>query len=676
MSPRDDWIIEDSEEEDQLDKSEPNHRPATSGILQVQEDRISSIQAFTSIIIDKTLEPSRISTVDTTGHIPAQTMSAISSFPPLPQADVSNISKASTGPSSRPRPRPIFNRSGTDSIANTSVSDPVLLRTPISDRAPQPIIAADSEPLRAVPRMSPPAPAIEDFSLDIAERTKMRSRKAARQPVQYIEEVIDITDDELLLPPVQKPKPKPRPRPVKPVQPLPYDLHPPSDPMTVPIPSSSLPLPPSDPFPASTIINSSPPRQPPLDESLIVPGSSPEGSPMREKKRKRAARLESPVDESPIENRLFVTRTNMSPPPPPPIFAGPSAATSGAGLDKDLDFEVPESDDEYGAEKPAKKPKKPKKTKKSDDVSSDKPTKGKRKSTKKSIVEVVIMSPRKKKDRSRAAASSDAGLEEGASERNNDRLPSSSRAKAPQAGDDDDDVFMSQLTSDDDELVLAPKRRNMKKPPAASKADKGKQKALEPQIEDDDVFMERKSGDERNVADREDDEDDGGVGRRKSRSRSIEPHVPLKENVQPSTPVKGDDPPKLSPSRETPGGGKPRHFLGRMDRNSTMKDIIRRASSHTGSPFAATPPAASASPLVKMGRSALRRIAPLHPNRRTPPPPPPRPPAPKKSKKMLELEEKWEMELEDEVEGWYALTDEERQQLRVAKRNKELGYDD
>ena len=43
---------------------------------------------------------------------------------------------------------------------------------------------------------------------------------------------------------------------------------------------------------------------------------------------------------------------------------------------------------------------------------------------------------------------------------------------------------------------------------------------------------------------------------------------------------------------------------------------------------------------------------------------------------MIQLEEKWEMELEDEVEGWWALTDEERQTWRRAKREKELGYDD
>lgn len=72
----------------------------------------------------------------------------------------------------------------------------------------------------------------------------------------------------------------------------------------------------------------------------------------------------------------------------------------------------------------------------------------------------------------------------------------------------------------------------------------------------------------------------------------------------------------------------------------------------------------------------LKRIAPLHPNRRTPPPPPPRPPPPKKTKKQLEMEERWEMELEDTVEGWFAMGDEERAALRRAKRDAVFGVDD
>ncbi|KAI0635806.1 hypothetical protein C8Q77DRAFT_1052875 [Trametes polyzona] len=104
-----------------------------------------------------------------------------------------------------------------------------------------------------------------------------------------------------------------------------------------------------------------------------------------------------------------------------------------------------------------------------------------------------------------------------------------------------------------------------------------------------------------------------------------------------------------------------------------MSELIRRASAQPGSPFPASARPVY-TPLAKASKSALRRIAPLHPHRRTPPPAPPRPPPPKKSKKMLELEEKWEMELEDTVEGWYAMGEEERAALRRAKRDAEMGF--
>jgi len=68
----------------------------------------------------------------------------------------------------------------------------------------------------------------------------------------------------------------------------------------------------------------------------------------------------------------------------------------------------------------------------------------------------------------------------------------------------------------------------------------------------------------------------------------------------------------------------------------------------------------------------LTRIAPLHPNRRTPPPPPPRI-IPKKTKKELEREEKWEEELQDTVPGWCELEEGERDRLRKQKRDWELG---
>ena len=106
-----------------------------------------------------------------------------------------------------------------------------------------------------------------------------------------------------------------------------------------------------------------------------------------------------------------------------------------------------------------------------------------------------------------------------------------------------------------------------------------------------------------------------------------------------------------------------------------MSELIRRVSSMPGSPFPATT-RTTHSPLLKTSKSALRRIAPLHPNRRTPPPPPPRAPPKKKTQKMLDLEEKWEMELEDTVEGWYAMSEEERAVLRRQKHDFEMGIED
>lgn len=113
-------------------------------------------------------------------------------------------------------------------------------------------------------------------------------------------------------------------------------------------------------------------------------------------------------------------------------------------------------------------------------------------------------------------------------------------------------------------------------------------------------------------------------------------------------------------------------------RREPMSALIRRASSKVSSYSPLGSPASGYvhSPLAKASRGMLSRIAPLHPNRRTPPPPPPRPPPPKKSKKMLELEEKWEMELAESVEGWACMASEERAALRRAKRDAELGYDD
>jgi hypothetical protein len=123
------------------------------------------------------------------------------------------------------------------------------------------------------------------------------------------------------------------------------------------------------------------------------------------------------------------------------------------------------------------------------------------------------------------------------------------------------------------------------------------------------------------------------------------------------------------------------HSIGR--KSTPMSELIRRVNSYPNSPFPAGPSAkiqmpslstaTAYSPLLKSSRSLLSQIAPLHPNRRTPPPPLPKPPPLKKSKKQLALEEKWEEELSETVEGWAALSDGERAELRKAKWELEMG---
>ena len=114
-----------------------------------------------------------------------------------------------------------------------------------------------------------------------------------------------------------------------------------------------------------------------------------------------------------------------------------------------------------------------------------------------------------------------------------------------------------------------------------------------------------------------------------------------------------------------------------------MSDLIRRVNSLPGSSFSTPQPRGSRlsipgtaySPYLKSSRSMLSRIAPLHPNRRTPPPPLPPPPPPKKSKKEKEREEQWEEELIESVGGiteWACMTDAERKEMRTFKRQREM----
>ncbi|KAG6884486.1 hypothetical protein C0992_006247 [Termitomyces sp. T32_za158] len=133
-----------------------------------------------------------------------------------------------------------------------------------------------------------------------------------------------------------------------------------------------------------------------------------------------------------------------------------------------------------------------------------------------------------------------------------------------------------------------------------------------------------------------------------------------------------------------------RYTIASRTKSTPMSDLIRRVNSKPGSPFCSPAPrsggASSAaqstaySPYAKASRAALSRIAPLHPNRRTPPPSLPPPPPKKKTKKEIEREEQWEEELIDSVGGiteWACMSDAERAGMRKAKREREMsGWED
>ncbi|KAI0029347.1 hypothetical protein K488DRAFT_88821 [Vararia minispora EC-137] len=127
------------------------------------------------------------------------------------------------------------------------------------------------------------------------------------------------------------------------------------------------------------------------------------------------------------------------------------------------------------------------------------------------------------------------------------------------------------------------------------------------------------------------------------------------------------------PSTPAPSHRDTKYAIAR-NKSTPMSELIRRVSSQPSSPFVAS--TSSSSPLARTSKSTLRHIAPLLHTRHTPPPPRPPPPPPKKTKKQLELEEKWKEELEDEVEGWFDLTDREKDRHVKRKRDQYYSVDD
>ncbi|KAF5337928.1 hypothetical protein D9758_013101 [Tetrapyrgos nigripes] len=133
-----------------------------------------------------------------------------------------------------------------------------------------------------------------------------------------------------------------------------------------------------------------------------------------------------------------------------------------------------------------------------------------------------------------------------------------------------------------------------------------------------------------------------------------------------------------------------RYSIAPRVKSTPMSELIRRVNSLPNSPFHSPAVSGSAkksalvgtaySPYLKASKSLLSKIAPLHPNRKDPPPPLPPPPPRKKTKKEIELEEQWEEELVESVGGmteWLVFSDEQRKEMRRAKKDRELyGYEE
>lgn len=444
---------------------------------------ISSIEIFTSIPAEKT---SHVSSVG----VDISARSTISSFPrPPPQAPVelSTISELSSK-SSRPRPRPIFSRARADPAPNTSVSDTVFPHVPDSDHADQLAIESHSDPTATRETTQNINPDLNNFSPDVAERAKTRARKAKRSS-QYAGDVIDITDDELAVTPARKLKERVKPRPIKRATLAVDNLQLNSDPVTVPVPSSSSLLPPSDPFPESAVINFTPRSHPPVEAS----DSPSQESPIQPRKRKRTFRLHSPMDNLPdpncpppaVPDRVRSPRSNSLP---------PSGVADVVDLGQNLNSDKKSSEDGYDTTKTPKKSKSSKSAEKGSDSAgarSESSRVGKPK--KKPIVEIVIVSPRKRRtERKKAKAKKkDSRNPEGNDTRSrNDPTPSSpSPAEQTWRPVEDKKVHASRRkrSDSDDELILAPKRQLS----SEVEPQKGKQRIREYHPVDSDALSEQ-----------------------------------------------------------------------------------------------------------------------------------------------------------------------------------------
>ncbi|KAK7690762.1 hypothetical protein QCA50_005861 [Cerrena zonata] len=550
---------------------------------------------------------------------------------------------------------------------------------------------------------------IEGFSLGVAERAKLASRSRSaktKQPVVPPADVIiidsgDEYDDFLLASPPKKAKSKTAPKKTTKNPPPVTDRLPDSTPM-FPIPLAT-----SDPnisfdsqLPPSDLPPSSAPDLPksPLFETISnPPENSPPSSPMpTARKRKRVAALAAALSDEeviPIDKGTHTVDvqgdTSMQPPPPRFFVSSsdvsgtlpePSAALSTKGKSPNKRKRQPKDDGTAVEGSPPKSKPKAKKKAANDDEEDwngeDEPRKKRatkpkpKRQTKKTVVvevpRVNSVSPKKSNLATEPL----------------DKISSESRGKNKDgpAVVADSSSELSPLESEVD--IPEPKQ------PSSTKKTASKAKDAPPT---DKVPKSKGKSKHKAIVD-SDEEDIERIPLSPKRNKGKQKQVPAtapdeveEENHEPvhvSEPKQTTIPQTPTYSRPAPSSSSaarpytnPHRAFSIPKKSTPMSELIKKVNSQPGSPFPTTARPVFI-PLAKTSKSTLRKIAPLHLHRRTPPPPLPRPPPPKKTKKQLELEEKWEMELEDSVEGWYCMTEEERAGLRRAKRDAEMGFDD
>ncbi|KAI0090149.1 hypothetical protein BDY19DRAFT_1036112 [Irpex rosettiformis] len=614
-----------------------------------------------------------------------------------PTAAVSNESSSEpTKPRPRPKPRPVRKIHAPADPTDSSLLNP-------------PLIAAHATASTTkLPRLAPLLPAIvPEFVGDIAERTKMRSRikttKAGQKRKSITSDVVELTsdsEDEMSLLPSAKsrtkgkaketiPKSIPR-RSAKRLKVSDDSDAPPSTLNTLPVTTSEL----------THLSSQLPPSDPPFSSSYVPPiscpraVSSPPSSPIPRVPSRKRKRLGVPYSDDDEPSHADDKDSQKLMPPPPPRLAPTTAESSrslppttstsaeaGPSSDKGIssktkskgrrskvadetenwtELSKPEGkgrksvadDDDIWTDKPKSKPARKNQRKKDtathvegadttgNGAKGRERGKGKGRQTEQPMIMEVVVSPLKRSSPQKPSHNPD-----------EEREPSMVIDASTTMQDNFSVEIRRGMPGDVRERTPEPSTA-ISRWEGNKQEGKGKERAKKRAI----LSSDEEDSDSSLTAAKTEEKQENNM-------RESSHNTPRIANV---TPPRGPLSTAASISRSS--------LMIPKTTSTPMAELIRRANSKPSSPFATS--RSGYSTFAKSSKSMLRRIAPLHPNRRTPPPPPPRPPPPKKTKKQLEMEEQWELELEESVEGWFAMSDEERAALRRAKRDAVFGYDD